>query len=170
MWKYGLDMSVRTALKNYLFSVFFFILAWIYPNQQLTFLQNIPNLSTMWKCSLHISVTTALKNDLFSGFFFILAWIYPNQQLICLQNIPNLSTMWNVVSTYRWQFIQTYSVANREINPWNYCKFLSCWASLSWKSTAKLYIFAICLLPFGYVKMAAYVTEERYIYLICAYV
>jgi hypothetical protein len=38
-------------------------MAWIYPNQQLICLQNIPNLSTMWKCGLDMSVTTALKND-----------------------------------------------------------------------------------------------------------
>jgi hypothetical protein len=66
MCKCGLDMSVTSALKNGLFSVF--MLASIYPNQLLICSQNIPNLSTMCKCGLDMSVTSALKTDLFSIF------------------------------------------------------------------------------------------------------
>ena len=67
------------------------MMAWIYPNQLLIYLQNIPNLSTMCKSGVDMLVTSALKNDLFS--VLMLAWIYPNQLLIYFQNIPNLSTI-----------------------------------------------------------------------------
>jgi hypothetical protein len=113
-------------------------LAWIYPNQQLICLQNIPNLSTMWKCGFDISVTTTLKNDLFS--VFILAWIYPNRQLICLQNIPNLSTMWkcgldiSVTTALKNDLFSVFSYWRGVIqtNNWYVCKiFLN--LSTMWK-------------------------------------
>jgi hypothetical protein len=44
------------------------MLASIYPNQLLVYLQNIPNLSTMCKSGLDISVTSALKNDFLVSF------------------------------------------------------------------------------------------------------
>ena len=72
MCKCGLDMSVTSALKNGLFSVFHVGVdlskPTINPNQLLIYLQYIPNLSTMCKCGLDMSVTSALKNYLFSVF------------------------------------------------------------------------------------------------------
>jgi hypothetical protein len=81
-----------------------FILASIYPNQQLICLQNTPNLSTMWKCGLHISATTALKNDLCDVFSYWRGFIQTNNWYICKVFLI-YQPCGNVVSTYRWQLL-----------------------------------------------------------------
>jgi hypothetical protein len=123
MWKCGLDISVTTALKNDLFSGFFFILVWFYPNQQLICLQNIPNLSTMWKCGLDMSVTTALKNDLFSVFFFHIGVVLskPTTNMFAKEFLI-YQPCEHVFSTCQWQLLwkMTYLVFFSFILAWFY--------------------------------------------------